>query len=505
LLGTAALGGETAALPEDALTTAALAYERRAQPPAALAGVPPSALAAGRPPPPPGIAPAHKTGVGGVVPRPRSGSSTRDKLMKGLEQSLALTRDAFKRYTSKQAREEEALKDSFKEALVAMVEAQVKKEGMAVIDKIPFVKVIRVSFELSIAFAGGVGRALEQVNAELANKYDFSRLREELDEEDIRLIQAMRGYQAEATRQLGRIIAEGLGDVAVKATEMVLEKLGEMPGKILNDVAGQIAQQLERRFDILAVFRTAVKEASDSIPEGRRKVEKLAFNFVSGVFLDQMTDKELQGKLKVVIGLGKDFPVEGKLLTSLIKMLMDSSYDTYTKHVDVPYAQAELKQLLLENARKLAAGLVGVRLEASQSGDVEVAPDRIGVPQTWLLPLLDTEETSRLRRDEYWGREKELIDYLQRLKVWLEDRKSDYQRQWRPYARASVYEVYDRLYTKWKKDWDDAFRLADEAVENIVRDFGEVFDNMTVRNHLGQNIRGNLGYKNEFQPFARFP
>jgi hypothetical protein len=501
---TAPLRGETAALPEGALTMEALAYERRAQPAAALAGAPP--------PRAPIPAPAHKTGVavGGVAAGSQAGRSQRQLLMRGLEQSLALTKNAFKKYATKQGREEEALKNSFQEALVEMVVAQAKSQAISAADKIPFVRAIRVSVELSLVFADGVGRALEQVNAELARKYDFSRLGEEVDEETFKLLQAMRGYQAEATRQLPRILAEGLGDVAAKAMEMVLDRLGAMAaaslGKVLDDVAGQIALHLERRFDMIAVFREAVREAGGKIPAGRLEVERRAFNFASSVFIDQLSDKELQGKLKLIQELGGQIPVEGKLLASLIKMLAEGSYAVYTKHVDVPYVQRELKQMLVEGARKLAAGLVGLRLEASQSGDVELAPDRIGVPATWLPSLRESTETSSLRRNEYSARVVQLRDYAGQLITWLEGQRAEYRDQWRPYAGSWDFERYGRIQEKFKRDWYLAFRKFGEAAEDVISDFGEGWDDGTIREHVSEILAGALNRNRDsiptFTPFS---
>jgi hypothetical protein len=231
MLATEALRGEAAVLPQDAVTTNALATERRIQTPLPLAGAPPVAPGTGR---------AHKTGVGGAVPRRKDAAWLQDILLTGLEKGLDLTRDTLKRYGTKEGRDEDALNKAFQEAFVAMVKAQ----GTALVDKAPFGKVILVSFDLSLAFAEGVGKSLAQVNAELAQKYDFSRLSNEFDERDSAQVQAICGYQAEDIQQLGRIMGKGLAEVASRATEMLLDKIGEIPGKILDDVAGQVAKQL---------------------------------------------------------------------------------------------------------------------------------------------------------------------------------------------------------------------------------------------------------------------
>ena len=149
------------------------------------------------------------------------------------------------------------------------------------------------------AFAEGVGRGIEKVNAENAKEWDFSLIGQELTPQDVARINAMRGYQAKATQQLNQVLAEGLADVAEKVAGMLLDKLIDIPGKLLKDVAGQVAGQLVKRNYLLAIFNEAVAEAGKSIPAGRAKVEKLAFHFVATAYLNQMQNKELQKKLPV--------------------------------------------------------------------------------------------------------------------------------------------------------------------------------------------------------------
>lgn len=493
ILSTDATRGEVAALPEDALTTAALNADLRIQSVPSLAGAPA--------PPAPGTGRAYKTGVGGAAPGRKEDTWLSDTLLDGLSKGLDLTKDALKRYGTKEGREEGALNKAFQEAFEAMVKA----EGTALVEKVPFGKVILVSFELSLAFAEGVGKALDKVNAELAKKYDFSRLGAELDEDDLAQLQAMRGYLAEGTRQLGRIVGEGLAEVAQKAVEMLLEKLGEVPGKILDDVAGQVARQLCKRHDLLAIFREAVEEASKSIPDGRGKVERLAFNFVGSAFLNQLSDKELQEKLAGLPEVAKEGPVDVNLLGSVIKILVQGSYDNYARNVNVAYVQSEAKQLLIQTARQLAAGLVDVKLEVSDSENVVIETGKIGVPTTWLPTLAGPPEPDAPMRNRFWGREKELMDYSRRLKLWLDVRKGRYRKQWKRLGAQGDVERWNLLQDKWLSDWRQAHRNAAEAIQAIVEEFGEGWSNGTIRTQLEFDVILHLGREREAVRFAPPP
>ena len=482
------LRGETAALPEHALSMDALGWEPQ---PRGLAGQSERVYRT------PG---APKTSVGGAVPSRKEDGWAGETILKILEKGRKATQDAVKRYATKEGREEDALKNAVQEAFEAMVMA----EGKNLVQAAPFGKVILVTFDLSLAFAEGVGQSMIRATAEIRAKGDEFFRSHEIGE-DLTAFRAASQPSGEATRQLGRILADGLIKVADKAVEMVLKKLGEIPGKVLGDVAGQIANQLVRQNDLLAVFHGAVREASGSIPAGRGKVERLAFHFVSSVFLEQMADKELQKKLASLPDVAKAGPVDVNLLASVIKILAQGSYDTYARYVDVSYVQTEAKQLLLESARKLAAGLVGVRLEASQSGDVEVAPDRIGVPVTWLPSLLATEETSVLMRERWWSRGEEFRDYLRRLKLWLDLRRIYYQRQWNPQPPNVDIKQWADLHNKWVDDWRKARQEAREVIQAIVEEFGEAWAGGTIRTQLELDIDMIVGREREIPYFTPMP
>ena len=276
------------------------------------------------------------------------------------------------------------------------------------------------------------------------------------------------------------------------------------PGKILDDVAGHVAKQLVKRNALLAVFREAV-EASKSIPEGRGKVERLVSHFVSSAFLNQMTDKELQKKLAGLPAVAKSGPVDVNLLGSIIKILVQGSYDTYTRHVDVTYVQTEAKQLLLETARKLAAGLVDVRLEVSDSGDVVVETDRIAVPATWLPSLEETSRTNVAMRDRWWSRQKELVDYARRLDLWLDVRKGLYQKQWKRHRRLDDIDKWNSIQEKWLGDWQKAHRHTREVIQAIVEEFGEGWGNQTIRIRLEYDVIIHLGREREVPRFGPPP
>lgn len=381
----------------------------------------------------------------------------------------------------------------------------VKAQGTKLAKQAPFGAVILVAFDLSLAFADGVGRALETVNAELRKKYDFVRIGEELDPAGFSQIQVMRGYQAEGTKQLSRILREGLADVAVAATEMVLQQIGEIPGKVLEDLSAQIAEHMVRQNDLLAVFHEAIDEASGSIPQGRRKVEGLAFKFVAKAFLDQMLDGELAKKLADIPGVGTaDKPVSVALLESLIKILVEGSYDTYGRHVPVEAAKSEAKQLLLETVRGLIAQKGDLEIESSGSTEVIVEEGRIAVPVTW-IPALKTPQGTQAERDNrWWARQSEFIDFTKRIGLSLELRRKRYRQEYARRATAdNEYEVFTELQERWRQDVAKAQQRALSAIDPILEAEGDP-DGHNQR-MLEAHVRSFVGFPDTLRTFVKPP
>lgn len=487
----AATRSEPEVLHEGALATSVLDAAAQVRSPRALAGPPAD--------PPIGGPRAHKTGVGGTVPKPDRAAEARKANLDLLEQGLTVTGDMFKRWATSKGRDRAALDKAVADAL----EAFVKAEGVKMAEQLPFGKVIMVCFDLSLAFAEGVGRGLTLVNAELARKYDSSRIGAELTPEDIAQIQVIRGYLAENTRQLNRVIAEGLKDVVDKAADMVFEKLGEIPGKVLGDLAGQVAGQLTRQNDLLAILRSATDEAAKNIPEARGKVERLAFHFVATAFVNQLEDKELQKRLAPLPGVAKSGkPVDVALLGTIIKMLAESSYATYKRHVQVDYAAGEIRTMLVATARNLAAGLVDVELEDSGSAEIIVEKDRVAVPTAWLAALTEDAELGRAVEREYWARGCEFRDFLKRLRLSMDERRRGYAREYAAKTRrtGADMDLHIRMQTRWVDDWRKAHQRANQAIEAITEELGDPTGDH--RRLLEADIWVNLGRVNEPGTFA---
>lgn len=462
----AATRTEPDVLHEGALATSALDQADCLERPSTLAGAPTAPAGAPRG----GVTPASKTGVGGSVKRPERAAEAREAWLSVLEDGLKVSGDTWKRWATSKGRDQAALNTAVAESLQAFVKA----EGLAMAEKLPFGKVVMVSFELSLAFAEGVGRGIERVNAENAKRWDFSRLSQEMTAEDVERVNSMRGYLSNNTQQLNRVIAEGLKDVVDNLMEKAFEKLGEIPGKVLDQVVGQLVGQLVKQNDLLAIFREAVDAAGKSIPEGRAKVEKLAFHFAATAYLNQMANKDLQAKLADLPGVVKaDKPVDVALLGTIIKMLAENSYATYKKHVAVEYATGEVREMLLTTARRLAAGLVDVKLEDSGSAAIVVEKDRVALPTAWLAAMTEDPDTARELGSRAWARSCELADFVKRLRLGLEERRRLYVRKYRHESPSGELEVHLKWQRTWEDDWRRARQQAAAAVDAIIDEVGE--------------------------------
>jgi hypothetical protein len=68
--------------------------------------------------------------------------------------------------------------------------------------------------------------------------------------------------------------------------------------------------------------------------------------------------------------------------------------------------------MLLTTARRLAAGLVDVKLEDSGSAAIVVEKDRVALPTAWLAAVTADPDKVRELGSRAWARSCELTDYV---------------------------------------------------------------------------------------------
>src|SRR5262249_31210697 len=126
----------------------------------------------------PWTAPTPIRGVSGVISRDTETEKTYEEVIKKSEDVLKtigkgviqrLRKDPDKRFR-------DVLQESIKDAVREEGMKALKEGEELVLEKIPFAKAVRLTFEISRQFADGVGKALDKINVKLNEIYDVSQL-----------------------------------------------------------------------------------------------------------------------------------------------------------------------------------------------------------------------------------------------------------------------------------------------------------------------------------------
>jgi hypothetical protein len=444
-------------------------------------------------------APAQKTGVAEAVPPPTGGEGALPILISGAEKGLDALSKAIGAYATQRGREEAPFGAILQKALAEAAKDTIKSQAVALVEKAPLGKAILVSIKFADAFADGVGIAIVQVNQQILKEQEdaFSRLPAELDDQAVRDINRLfRGYQLRATQELPRVLGAGVVALTDRAVREILEAGVSLAQGVVKDAIGQLTNQLIKQRDPFALFSQAAQEASDSIPAGRRQVEAMSFTFAATTFIRQLSDERLRRSLEgiqpLINAVGSKEKIDVAILSSIIQILVDRSFERYAKAVDLPGARREVELALLEQARILVKR-ARIPIELASGNTVVASLTSIAVPQTLQAELIRPpgDPTPELEA-RFARREREFTSFVQGLRTTLDAKAALYQlridrlnleaerRIARDQEPPDVTSEFAKLRNQLADEASDARRRAEQLRDLIVGEFGKSFHNGTI-------------------------
>ena len=417
------------------------------------------------------IAPAHKTGVGSVKPETDEGSL--DTAIELLDKGLGASRDFLKAATSKEGRADAAMSEEMRKVLDELI----KSEAEEMVEALPYGKALVLAFKLSVAFANGAGQALVEVNKRLIERYqrEIGQMSDEVDERTYAILQDVRTWQAHAVGELDGILAKGLEAALNEFLDFVGDYLKGKATGIAKDVCGQLAKQMLKRFDLLAIFSQGIEKMAKPIPEGRGRVERTVFSYVAQMFLDQLpksvaTDA-LQGAAK---GVRSEGPVDAKVLTGLMSALVNDGAEEYGRAIGVDEAKAGLREMIIDKARAVMSVATGVKLTESKTGKVAMKGNTVEVPPELLAELnRPPGEISAEERRRFFDRHTEYLSYVERHRLRLTAIKVRYQKRVDRTAAEGRDDVWVRLNNQLVQAAKEATQDALGQAKLIHREFGD--------------------------------
>jgi hypothetical protein len=246
-----------------------------------------------------------------------------------------------------------------------------------------------VAFDISVAFADGVGEELEKVNQRLVAEYDslIRSVGSEIGPDELAAMQRLRGWQARSTRELNGIIEAGLERAMRRALEKALGELASGLRSRYEKLVGGLAQDFVATNEVFAALNGVVVRAAEEIPPQRRAVERAFFSFAVRLWIKQLADVRLAKDLEPVMrdhGAGRSPDVA--LLASLIDIAARGTYASVTRNTFLDDAslariRAEIEWEAWESARTVARRLgIGTRVTASVDGQTHLDGSAIRVP-----------------------------------------------------------------------------------------------------------------------------
>ena len=456
-------------------------------------------------------APAHKTGVGEAVPEPSPGEGNLPTLISAAEKSLDALSTAIARYATQRGGEEAKFGEILQRTLVEAAKDSITNEAVAVVEKAPLGKTILVTIRLADAFADGVGNAVVQVNQQIQKEQEeaFARLPAELDEQAVSDINRLfRGYQARSTQELPRVLGAGVVALADQAVLEILQAGVKLTQAVVKDSIGQLTNQLIKQREPFALFSQAAREASDSIPAARRQVEAMSFSFAATTFIRQLSDERLRRSLEgiqpLINAVGSREKIDVAILSSIIQIIVDQSFERYAKAIDLAGARREVEFGLIEQARILVKR-TGIPIEVASGNTAVASLTSIAVPGPLKADLTSPREGPTPELDaRFRRRDREFIEFVQVLRATVDAKTALFQlridrlklRSERRVALGQSPLDLDservKLQNQLVDEANDARRRAEELRDVIVGEFGKTFHGGTVAAELDLTIFGLL-------------
>jgi hypothetical protein len=443
-------------------------------------------------------APAHKVGVGEAVPPRSEDEGILPTLISGADQGLEALSKTIAAYATQRGREDATFGQILQRTLAEAAKETIESEAVALVEKAPLGKAILVTIRLADSFADGVGNAIVQVNQQILKEQEdaFERIPAELDEQAVRDIRRLfTGYQLRAVQELPRVLGAGVVALADRAVEEILQAGVRLGRAVVKDAVGQLTTQLIKQREPFALFSQAAREASDSIPAARRQVEAMSFSFAATTFIRQLSDQRLRQSLEgiqpLVNAVRSTDKIDVAILSSIIQILVDRSFERYSKAIDVPGAGREVESALLEQARILVKR-TGIPIELASGNSAVASLTSIAVPRPLQTDLLAPGDPTPEREARFERRVREFTTFVVGLRATLDAKAALFQlrvdrlnleserRVAQDLPALDVGREFVKLRNQLVDEATAALRRAQELRDVIVAEFGSSFRGGTI-------------------------
>jgi hypothetical protein len=279
---------------------------------------------------------------------------------------------------------EEPFAKVLQEALLEEAKKELKAAGVNLVEEvIPFGGALIACVKLSMAFAEGAGKELIETNKRLQRTYDHKMQlifrSDEMTNESIEALRELCSYQLTAVIELNGILRAGLEAAFSEAFDQIKDGLF----KVISDNEKTIIKHLAKENELLSLLNAGV---SDALEDRRSAVSGKILGFFVKAFVSQLAKSRLQDGLKTMLGTVRGSTnVPSELFAGLCMAVLDAGTGALSAKLGANVI--DVKRLLLEQAKKLMDANLILPVRASPSGEIEIHPTEVLLPQTLISEI----------------------------------------------------------------------------------------------------------------------
>lgn len=347
---------------------------------------------------PGGPAPAHKTGMSGLVDEKGKTTSAVQALLDGSKGVLNTFGNALANW-------KDAPGTSLTDALVQTLSTAAVEAADEVTDEVPIMRAMKLAAKYSLVFADGIGEGLDEANRVLGPRYsratDMPYGSDGLSDEDKDAILFASRWQANDVAQLGNVLKAGVDRVVRKVAGEFAEWLSSAATKKLYSLTSDLAVHLLNKTPLQGLAQSIVNQTVEDIPKARRDLYGATVSATFGMFVRQLDHPDLRKKLKPLADARGAAAFEKAVIKGLASCLVEATLgDPKAKDGTSFLAnlREETKEWTLKRLDQLIAALPGGITVAPTSGALAIAGDEIRIPAS-LLREIQLSDDAAARED----------------------------------------------------------------------------------------------------------
>jgi hypothetical protein len=343
-------------------------------------------------------APAHKTGMSGLVDKSGEDTAATKALLDGSRGVINTLGDALAKWKDEPSSTlTDAIAETLKDAAIEAADEYT--------DEIPLFRAIKVAAKYSLVFADGLGQGIDQVSEELSSRYGEAENysdRDGIPESAYKALLFARRWQANSVSRLNTVIQVGIDRLLRQLAADFSGWLTTEATKKLFSLSTQLVTHMLNKSPLKGLALNAVNAIADELPKARREAYGTAVSLTFGLWVRQLDNPELRKRLKPMIDAKGAKEFEKAVIKAIATGLTEGIVgDPKAKDGSSLLAnlRTESKEWMLQHLNELIRNVTTGITVVPSAGAPAIVGDEIRLPAALLREILLSDEAAA--EDEY--------------------------------------------------------------------------------------------------------